>query len=78
MNWLLEKGDADFQRIMSIVDPNATGFVPFDSFMDFMTRDASDQDTADQIIQSFRVLANNKVNQLNQFSFLLAILLADL
>jgi len=47
---------------MSIVDPNGTGFVPFDSFMDFMTRDASDQDTADQIIQSFRVLANNKVN----------------
>ena len=48
---------------MSIVDPNATGFVPFDSFMDFMTRDASDQDTADQIIQSFRVLANNKVTK---------------
>lgn len=55
-----KQGDADFQRIMSIVDPNASGFVPFDSFMDFMTRDASDQDTADQIIQSFRVLANNK------------------
>ena len=55
------KGDADFQRIMSIVDPNNTNFVSFDSFMDFMTRDASDQDTADQIIQSFRVLANNKV-----------------
>jgi actinin alpha len=55
-----KQGDADFQRIMSIVDPNATGYVPFDSFMDFMTRDASDQDTADQIIQSFRVLANNK------------------
>jgi len=46
---------------MSIVDPNNTNFVSFDSFMDFMTRDASDQDTADQIIQSFRVLANNKV-----------------
>ena len=30
--------------------------------MDFMTRDASDQDTADQIIQSFRVLAGNKVS----------------
>merc|ERR1719215_296755 len=54
-----KQGDADFQRIMSIVDPNGTGFVPFDSFMDFMTRDASDQDTADQIIQSFKVLANN-------------------
>ena len=57
-----KQGDADFQRIMSLVDPNGVGQVPFDSFMDFMTRDASDQDTADQIIQSFRVLANNKVN----------------
>lgn len=73
-----KKGDADFQRIMSIVDPNATGFVPFDSFMDFMTRDASDQDTADQIIQSFRVLANNKVSQSNELCFVLAILLVDL
>lgn len=57
-----KQGDADFQRIMSVVDPNNTAYVSFDSFMDFMTRDASDQDTADQIIQSFRVLANNKVN----------------
>jgi actinin alpha len=54
-----KQGDADFQRIMSIVDPSNTGYVSFDSFMDFMTRDASDQDTADQIIQSFRTLANN-------------------
>ena len=51
---------------MSIVDPNNTGYISFDSFMDFMTRDASDQDTADQIIQSFRVLANNKVIILNK------------
>lgn len=57
-----KKGDADFQRIMSIVDPNNTGHVSFDSFMDFMTRDASDQDTADQIIESFKVLAGDKVN----------------
>ena len=55
-----KQGDADFQRIMCMVDPNSSGHVTFDSFMDFMTRDASDQDTADQIIQSFRVLANNK------------------
>ena len=47
---------------MSLVDPSNTGYVSFDSFMDFMTRDASDQDTADQIIQSFRTLANNKVS----------------
>lgn len=57
-----KQGDADFQRIMSLVDPSNTGYVSFDSFMDFMTRDASDQDTADQIIQSFRTLASNKVN----------------
>ena len=56
-----KQGDADFQRIMSIVDPNNTGHVSFDTFMDFMTRDASDQDTADQIIQSFKTLAGNKV-----------------
>ncbi|CAF0768710.1 unnamed protein product [Brachionus calyciflorus] len=55
-----KQGDVDFQRIMSVVDQNMTGFVTFDSFMDFMTSDASDQDTADQIIQSFTVLANNK------------------
>ena len=59
---MFHQGDADFQRIMSIVDPNNTGFVTFESFMDFVTRDASDQDTADQIIESFKVLAGDKVN----------------
>jgi actinin alpha len=55
------KGDADFQRIMAINDPNNVGYITFDTFMDFMTRDAADQDTADQIIESFKVLANDKV-----------------
>jgi actinin alpha len=61
------KGDADFQRIMSIVDPNNSGYVTFESFMDFMTRDASDQDTADQIIESFKVLASDKVRKESLF-----------
>lgn len=54
------QGDSAFQRIMSIVDPNNFGFVTFESFLDFMTREASDNDTAEQVVQSFRVLAGDK------------------
>ena len=38
-----------------------TGQVTFQAFMDFMTQEASDMDTAEQIIASFRVLAGDKV-----------------
>uniref|UniRef100_T1K6A3 F-actin cross-linking protein n=1 Tax=Tetranychus urticae TaxID=32264 RepID=T1K6A3_TETUR len=54
------QGDADFRRIMLIVDPNNTGYVTFDTFLDFMTREATDTDTAEQIIDSFRILAGDK------------------
>ena len=55
------QGEADFQRIMSVVDPNHTGYVTFDAFLDFMTREATDTDTAEQVMQSFRILAGDKV-----------------
>merc|ERR1711902_25046 len=35
-----KQGEIDFQRILSIVDPNASGYVQFDCFLDFMTRAA--------------------------------------
>ncbi|CAN8009783.1 unnamed protein product [Ixodes pacificus] len=54
------QGDADFRRIMNIVDPNNTGYVHFDAFLDFMTRESTDTDTAEQIIDSFRILAGDK------------------
>jgi len=54
------QGEADFQRIMSIVDPNHTGYVTFDAFLDFMTRETTDTDTAEQVMQSFRILAGDK------------------
>lgn len=54
------QGEADFQRIMSVVDPSNFGFVTFESFLDFMTREATDTDTAEQVMQSFRVLAGDK------------------
>lgn len=57
-----KQGDVEFRRIMAIVDPNATGYVAFDAFLDFMTRESTDTDTAEQIIDSFRVLAGDKVH----------------
>ena len=56
-----KQGEIDFQRILSIVDPNASGYVQFDCFLDFMTRESTDVDTAEQVIDSFRILAADKV-----------------
>ncbi|XP_062529688.1 alpha-actinin, sarcomeric isoform X3 [Bombyx mori] len=54
------QGELDFQRILAVVDPNNTGYVSFDSFLDFMTRESTDTDTAEQVIDSFRILAGDK------------------
>ncbi|QQP58443.1 Alphaactinin_ sarcomericlike [Caligus rogercresseyi] len=56
-----KQGEIDFQRILSIVDPNNSGYVQFDCFLDFMTRESTDVDTAEQVIDSFRILAADKV-----------------
>ncbi|XP_039626649.1 alpha-actinin-4 isoform X4 [Polypterus senegalus] len=55
-----KQGDAEFARIMGIVDPNNTGFVTFQAFIDFMSRETTDTDTADQVIASFKILAGDK------------------
>ncbi|XP_041351423.1 alpha-actinin-like isoform X3 [Gigantopelta aegis] len=55
-----KQGEADFQRIMAIVDPNRSGYVTFDAFLDFMTRETADTDTAEQVMQSFKILAGDK------------------
>ncbi|KAM4754866.1 LOW QUALITY PROTEIN: alpha-actinin-4 [Cyanocitta cristata] len=54
------QGDAEFQRIMAVVDPNGSGTVTFQAFIDFMSRETTDTDTAEQVINSFRVLAGDK------------------
>lgn len=46
---------------MGIVDPNNTGAVTFQAFIDFMSRETTDTDTADQVIASFKILAGDKV-----------------
>lgn len=69
MHYLFQ-GDADFQRIMSIVDPNNSGYVTFEAFLDFMTRETADTDTAEQVMQSFKILAGDKVRSLMWYSWL--------
>ncbi|XP_074786926.1 alpha-actinin-4 isoform X9 [Athene noctua] len=54
------QGDAEFNRIMSVVDPNSSGTVTFQAFIDFMSHETTDTDTADQVIASFKVLAGDK------------------
>ncbi|XP_070762592.1 alpha-actinin-4 isoform X7 [Enoplosus armatus] len=53
-------GDSEFARIMGIVDPNGSGAVTFQAFIDFMSRETTDTDTADQVIASFKILAADK------------------
>merc|ERR1712110_1168454 len=53
-------GEQEFARIMAIVDPSNTGMGTFQSFIDFMTRESTDSDTAEQVIESFKVLAGDK------------------
>uniref|UniRef100_A0ACB8G597 Alpha-actinin-1 n=1 Tax=Sphaerodactylus townsendi TaxID=933632 RepID=A0ACB8G597_9SAUR len=54
------QGEAEFARIMSIVDPNRIGVVTFQAFIDFMSRETADTDTADQVMASFKILAGDK------------------
>ncbi|XP_048457236.1 alpha-actinin-2 isoform X3 [Rhincodon typus] len=55
-----DRGEAEFARIMNLVDPNNTGLVSFQSFISFMTRETADTDTAEQVVASFRILAGDK------------------
>ena len=47
---------------MALVDPTGLGTVTFQNFIDFMTRESTDSDTAEQVVESFRILAGDKVS----------------
>lgn len=47
---------------MTLVDANNTGVVTFQAFIDFMTRETAETDTAEQVMASFKILASDKVN----------------
>ncbi|XP_028415774.1 alpha-actinin-like [Dendronephthya gigantea] len=55
-----ERGEEEFGRLMQIVDPNETGKVTFQAFVDFMTQEVADTDTAEQVMDSFKILAGDK------------------
>ncbi|VBB30331.1 unnamed protein product [Acanthocheilonema viteae] len=55
-----KEGDHDMSRILSVVDPNRMGRVPFNAFLDFMTHETGDADTVEQMIESFKILAGGK------------------
>lgn len=51
---------------MTLVDPNNTGVVTFQAFIDFMTRETAETDTAEQVVASFKILASDKVSLKSQ------------
>jgi len=53
----------EFARIMTLVDSNNTGVVTFQAFIDFMTRETAETDTAEQVMASFKILASDKVGR---------------
>ena len=58
---------------MANVDPTQTGFVTFESFLDFMTRECSEEDNVDQLTLAFKTLSGDKVNK-NQIIYLIIII----
>lgn len=44
------------------VDPSRVGHITFQAFLDFMSKESVDTDTAEQVMESFRVLAGDKVS----------------
>ena len=47
---------------MKRLDPNSNGSIAFDVFVDYMTRELTDLDTSDQLLQSFRTISGEKVS----------------
>ena len=55
------QSDDEFRRILALMDPNGLGYVTFDAFLDYMTREiAGEADSAERMIDSFRVLAEGR------------------
>lgn len=61
----MRQGEVEFARIMTLVDPNNTNVVTFQAFIDFMTRETAETDTAEQVMASFKILASDKVSEPN-------------
>ncbi|KAI1727171.1 calponin homology (CH) domain-containing protein [Ditylenchus destructor] len=58
-NGLDNYGD-DIRKIMTKISPYHQGRISLQNFLDFMTREVSEADGLDQLIDSFRILADGK------------------
>lgn len=56
----LSQGDKELARLLAVLDPNGLGRVTFESLLDLLTSEQRDDDTAEQLCSSFRVLANGR------------------
>ncbi|KAI6659265.1 Alpha-actinin, sarcomeric isoform X1 [Oopsacas minuta] len=52
--------DPELDSLLHKVDPNETGFIALEAFIDFMTQETVDKDTAEQVAESFKILAGDK------------------
>lgn len=67
---LPEGEDAEFNRILTRVDPNGDGKISFDEFVAFMAEELQDAETKDDLLEQFTLLAGGAAyilpNQLNE------------
>lgn len=52
--------DPVYDKIWGDIDPNESGYVSFEAFVQFMSKEMVDEDSADQVMASFKVLAGEK------------------
>ncbi|XP_064403007.1 alpha-actinin-1-like [Halichondria panicea] len=52
--------DPVYDKIWGDIDPNETGYVSFEAFVQFMSKEMVDEDSADQVMASFKILAGEK------------------
>jgi len=52
--------DDEMEKLMQIVDTDRDGSITFADFTDYMVKRTADTDSADQILQSFKEIANDK------------------
>ncbi len=59
----VQTADPVYDKIWEDIDVNNTGYVSFESFIQFMSKEMVDEDSADQVKASFKILAGDKVSK---------------
>ncbi|XP_002733235.1 alpha-actinin, sarcomeric-like [Saccoglossus kowalevskii] len=54
------QGDKEFNKILLKLDPHRNGYISYDILVNFLSREPSDEDPDEQLLESFRLLARGK------------------